>query len=70
MTNAMFVVPDSPDCHTVLLDEAAVMGERSVLLLKGDLTLESFLSREISITDRVKVTDDRVEEINVESLAA
>ena len=70
LTNAMFVVPDSPDCHTVLLDEAAVMGERSVLLLKGDLTLESFLSREISITDRVKVTDDRVEEINVESLAA
>jgi ATP-dependent Clp protease ATP-binding subunit ClpX len=38
LTSAMFVVPDSLDCHTVLLDEAAVDGERSVLLLKGDFS--------------------------------
>ena len=45
LTSAMFVVPDSPTCHTVLLDEAAVAGTRSVLLLKGDLTAEEFLAR-------------------------
>jgi ATP-dependent Clp protease ATP-binding subunit ClpX len=74
LTNAMFVIPDSPDCHTVLLDEAAVAGERSVLLLQGDLTLESYLARGSGVPDSdsdqtVKV-DDRIEEINLESLAA
>lgn len=70
LTNAMFVIPDSPDCHTVLLDEAAVLGERSVLLLKGDLTLESYLSRGSSISDQTIPMDDRIEEVNTESLAA
>lgn len=70
LTNAMFVIPDSPDCHTVLLDEAAVNGERSVLLLKGDLTLESYLAREASMVDQTVCVDDRIEEINLESIAA
>jgi ATP-dependent Clp protease ATP-binding subunit ClpX len=74
LTNAMFVIPDSPDCHTVLLDEAAVAGERSVLLLKGDLTLESYLARGSGLSDadsdQTLKVDDRIEEINLESLAA
>ena len=36
LTSAMYVVPDEPSCHTVLVDEKAVKGERSVLLLKGE----------------------------------
>ena len=70
LTNAMFVVPDSPDCHTVIVDEAAVAGERSVLLLKGDLTLESYLSRGTGPLDKTIPLDTRIEEISLESLAA
>lgn len=43
LTPAMFEVPDSPTCHTVIVDGEAVRGERSVLLLKGDLTLAKYL---------------------------
>ena len=70
LTSAMFVIPDSPDCHTVVLDEAAVAGERSVLLLKGDLTLESYLSREAGMKDENTKLDRRIEEVSLESLAA
>ena len=42
----MFVIPDTPSCHTVVVDEKAARGERSVLLLKGDLTLDVFLTRQ------------------------
>jgi ATP-dependent Clp protease ATP-binding subunit ClpX len=60
LTSAMFVVPDSPTCHTVLLDEAAVAGTRSVLLLKGDLTADEFLARagaEAAEDERVEAVD-------------
>mmetsp|Transcript_11891 Transcript_11891/g.11561 ORF Transcript_11891/g.11561 Transcript_11891/m.11561 type:complete len:486 (+) Transcript_11891:172-1629(+) len=32
LTSAMFVVPDLPDCHTILLDEAAVAGGKKGVL--------------------------------------
>jgi ATP-dependent Clp protease ATP-binding subunit ClpX len=71
LTSAMFVVPDLPDCHTILLDEAAVAGERSVLLLKGDLTLESFLMRTEGQrgSNAIIEADDRIQEVNVLSAA-
>lgn len=70
LTNAMFIIPDSPDCHTVVLDEAAVAGERGVLLLKGDLTLETYLSGNTGESYQTNQVDNRIEEINFESLAA
>ena len=42
----MFVIPDSPACHTCLVDEAAVRGDRGVLLLRGDLTVEQFVRQQ------------------------
>jgi ATP-dependent Clp protease ATP-binding subunit ClpX len=72
LMNASFVVPESPDCHTVLLDKKAVRGERSVLLLKGDLTLDEFLRMDAaadgSVPKRCPAADeedDRVEEASV-----
>ena len=63
LMNASFIIPESPDCHTVLLDEKAVRNERSVLLLKGDLSVEEFLSSENSAADALADgDDDRVEE--------
>lgn len=59
LMDSMFVVPESTDVHTVLLDQKAVDGERSVLLLKGDLSVEQFLAEE---SKQAAATDDRVEE--------
>jgi len=58
LMNAMFVIPECNDVHTVLLDEKAAIGERSVLMLKGDLTVEQFLKDEAG----EQLEDDRVEE--------
>jgi ATP-dependent Clp protease ATP-binding subunit ClpX len=62
LTTAMFVVPDTPGVHTVLIDEAAIEGKRSVLLLKGDLTVQEFLESEKN-AKHVVGADDRVEEV-------
>lgn len=69
---AMFVVPDSPNVHTVLVDSSAARGNRSVLLLKGDLSLDEYLSRQEeqqqkqqepgADTEAIIEGDDRVEE--------
>ena len=67
LNNAMFSVPDSPDTHTVLVDAKAVRGEGSVLLLKGDLSLEEFLQSERDGRaggDNSSALDSRVEEVS------
>lgn len=58
LTTAMFVIPDKDYCHTVLIDEAAVRGDRSVLLIKGDLTVEKYLEQCAAYAD-----DNRVEPV-------
>lgn len=62
LRNAMFVVPDSPDCHTVVVDIAAVRGHGGVLLLKGDLTYEDYL-RNLQAQRDDTVSDERVQEV-------
>jgi len=62
LINAMFIIPESEDCHTVLLHEKAATGERSVLLLKGDLTVEEFLKSDEASDSANKQADERVEE--------
>lgn len=44
LTTAMYVIPDEPSCHTVLVDDLAVTGKRSVLLLKGTVQLQKLSS--------------------------
>lgn len=66
----MFVVPNEADeCNAVFIDSAAVRGERSPLLLKGDMTLEKFLALpETTSEDGVSFAElpDSVELVDVQ----
>ena len=63
LTSAMFLVPDKPECHTVVVDGAVARGERSAQLLKGDLTLEQYLNEYASADGNSK--DARVEDATI-----
>ena len=70
LMNASFVIPESPETHTVLIDAKAVAQERSVLLLKGDMTVEKYLSQEEGPGDYlVDEEDDRVVESTAVAVA-
>jgi len=61
LVEAMFVVPEDPTINAVLIDDHAVRGSRSVLLLKGDMTLDKYLNKHDGEIDE----EDGVEEISV-----
>jgi ATP-dependent Clp protease ATP-binding subunit ClpX len=66
LTTTMYIVPDDPTCHTILIDEEAVKGTRSVLLLRGDLTVEDFLSGREGVDGTCQGFGDGVTEAYVE----
>lgn len=63
LMETMFVIPNDPTAfNAVVVDVPAVRGERSPLLLKGDMTLEKFLLAQQACQDDCR--DFTIEEFN------
>ena len=68
--DALFVVPDlvaggDSRINAVVVDEAAVAGHGSTLLLKNDMTLARWLALEAEGQERENLDADEVEEVAV-----
>lgn len=71
LMETMFVVPNDPAAfNAVVVDAAAVRGDRAPLLLKGNMTLDKFLADQKARRDDVTIDEfpDGVELVSVDDL--